>query len=92
MIIVSAPQYAHGVVDDIEGVAKIACEFNIPLHVDSAIGGFTLPFVEKLGYKVPKFDFRVEGVSSISADLHKYGYSAKGASVIVYRNKELRKF
>lgn len=65
---------------------------NIPVHVDSAIGGFTVPFVEKLGYKVPKFDFRVPGVTSLNADLHKYGFAHKGASVILYKNADYRKF
>jgi len=59
---------------------------NIPVHVDSAIGGFVLPFVEKLGIKVPPFDFRIPGVTSINADLHKYGFSEKGASVVLYRS------
>jgi sphinganine-1-phosphate aldolase len=91
-IIASAPQYPHGIVDPIEAIAAVAVEKNVPLHVDSCIGGFMLPWLQKLGYKIPKFDFEVAGVSSISADMHKYGYAAKGASVILYRNQELRKF
>lgn len=85
-IICSAPQYCHGVVDPIEEIASFAKENNIPCHVDSAIGGYVLPFVEKLGYDVPKFDFRIPGVTSINADVHKYGYSHKGASVVLYRD------
>jgi len=65
---------------------------NIPVHVDSAIGGFVLPWIEKLGYIIPKFDFRCMGVTSISADVHKYGFAPKGSSVLVYRSSEYRKF
>ncbi len=61
------------------------------MHVDACVGGFMLPFVRKLGYPVPDFDFRIPGVTSISADLHKYGYAAKGASVVLYKDKELRR-
>jgi sphinganine-1-phosphate aldolase len=91
MIAGSAPQYPHGVVDPIEALGKLAQEKGIPLHVDACVGGFMLPFVEKLGRHVPLWDFRVPGVTSISADLHKYGYTAKGASVILYRNMEFLK-
>ncbi|MCP4722166.1 MAG: aspartate aminotransferase family protein, partial [Desulfobacteraceae bacterium] len=89
MILGSAPGYPHGVVDPIESLGAVALEKNIPLHVDACVGGYLLPFVEKLGYPVPKFDFRVPGVTSISADTHKYGYSAKGASTILYRNMDI---
>jgi len=91
MIIGSAPAYPHGVIDPIEKMAKLALENNLLLHVDACVGGFMLPFMEKLGYEVPAFDFSLDGVTSISADLHKYGYAAKGASVILYNDKELRK-
>jgi len=86
MILGSAPQYPHGVVDPIEELGRIAQEREIPLHVDACVGGYLLPFVERLGRPVPPFDFRVPGVASISADTHKYGYAAKGASVILYRD------
>jgi len=92
LIVGSAPQYPHGAIDPIKELAEIAKEKNIPVHVDSCIGGFVLPFIEKLGYPVPPWDFRVEGVTSISADVHKYGFSAKGASVLLYRSEEYRKF
>ena len=82
----SAPCYPHGMVDPIPELAALAQEKNLPLHVDSCLGGFLLPFVEKLGYPVTPFDFRVPGVTSISADVHKYGFGAKGASVILYRD------
>lgn len=85
-IVASAPSYPHGLVDPIPEMAQLARERHIPLHVDSCLGGFLLPFVEQLGYPVPQFDFRVPGVTSISADIHKYGFGAKGASVILYRD------
>jgi glutamate/tyrosine decarboxylase-like PLP-dependent enzyme len=92
LIVGSAPQYPHGVMDPIADLARLADERGILCHVDACIGGFVLPWVEKLGYPVPPFDFRVKGVTSISADLHKYGYAAKGASTITYRSRALRKY
>lgn len=86
LLAASAPQYPHGVVDPIEEIAEIAERRKIPFHVDACIGGFVLPWIEKLGRAVPPWDFRVRGVTSISADLHKYGFSAKGASTILYRD------
>ena len=86
MLVGSAPQYVQGVIDPIEELGKIALHKKIPLHVDACIGGFILPWLERLGHPLPRWDFRVPGVTSISADLHKYGYAAKGASVIVYRD------
>ncbi len=86
LIVGSAPSYPHGVVDPIEELGGIAADRDIPLHVDSCLGGFLLPWVEKLGYRVPVFDFRVPAVMSMTADVHKYGYAAKGASAIIYRN------
>lgn len=91
LVVGSAPQYPHGVVDPIEELAQIAREKNVYLHVDACLGGFILPFLRKLGHPVPPFDFSVEGVTSISADLHKYGYAAKGASVVLYRKPLLRR-
>ena len=92
LLVGSAPGYPHGVVDPIKELGELALANNINLHVDACLGGFVLPFLERLGYPVPPFDFRVPGVTSISADLHKYGYSAKGASVILYRTPELRRY
>lgn len=92
MLAVSAPCFPYGVIDPVEEVAKIAVRHQLLLHVDCCLGGLMLPFVEKLGYPVPPFDFRVSGVTSISADVHKYGYASKGSSVILYRTHELRKF
>ena len=90
LVVGSAPSYPHGVVDPIAKLAKLAQERDILCHVDACVGGMMLPFVRKLGYPVPDWDFRVPGVTSISVDLHKYGYTAKGASVIVHRDKHLR--
>mgnify|MGYP001588636584 CR=1 FL=1 len=91
MILGSAPEYPHGMIDPIEELGTVALKEDIPLHVDACLGGFLLPFIEKLGYPLPLWDFRVPGVASISADVHKYGFSAKGSSVILYRDTELMK-
>ena len=91
LLVGSAPQYPHGVVDPIADLGRLAEEKGLPLHIDACVGGFMLPFVERLGHFVPPFDFRVPGVTSMSADLHKYGYTAKGASVILYRNMDYLK-
>ncbi len=87
-VVASAPHYCQGVVDPIERIAEITRKAKVPLHVDACVGGMMLPWVEKLGREVPLWDFRVPGVTSISADLHKYGYAAKGASVILYSSME----
>jgi sphinganine-1-phosphate aldolase len=91
MLVGSAPSYPQGVVDPIAELAEVAVRRDVLLHVDACVGGMLLPFVRKLGYPVPDFDFALPGVTSISADLHKYGYAAKGASVILYRNSALRR-
>lgn len=92
LVVVSAPSYPHGVVDPVAEVAAIADEEGIPCHVDACIGGFVLPFLPELGYDVPDFDFSVDGVTSISVDPHKYGYTAKGVSALLYRGKDLRRY
>jgi sphinganine-1-phosphate aldolase len=92
LIVGSAPQYPQGVVDPISQLGEIAQSHGIPLHVDACIGGFVLPFMEKLGHAVPVFDFRIPGVTSLSADIHKYGYSAKGASILLYRSMNIMKY
>ena len=91
MMVGSAPSYPHGVVDPIAELAAITQERGLLFHTDSCVGGFMLPFIHKLGYKVPPFDFSVPGVTSMSADLHKFGYAAKPASVVLYRTPELRR-
>ncbi|MEM9458928.1 MAG: aspartate aminotransferase family protein [Myxococcota bacterium] len=92
MIVGSAPAYPQGVVDPIEAIAELADRNGLWCHVDACVGGFMLPFVRDLGYSVPLFDFGVPGVTSISADLHKYAYAAKGASVVLYRNAQRRRY
>ena len=83
----SAYSYPHGVVDSISTMSEAAGERGIPFHTDACIGGFVLPFLEDLGVPVPQWDFRAAGVTQISADVHKYGYATKGASVITYRDR-----
>jgi sphinganine-1-phosphate aldolase len=92
LLAASAPGYSHGVVDPIVEIGALAQEHDVLFHVDACLGGLQLSFMRKLGYAPPDFDFTVPGVTSISADLHKYGYSAKGASVILYRNKDIRRY
>lgn len=88
----SAPPFPHGIIDPIEGLSELAHQRGIGFHTDACLGGFLLPWAEKLGYSVPSFDFRLPGVTSISVDTHKYGYAAKGTSVILYRGSELRHY
>ncbi len=91
LLVGSAPQYPQGVVDPIERIAALAQEHGLLCHVDACVGGFMLPWIEKLGHAVPLWDFRVPGVTSMSADIHKYGFAAKGASLVLYRSRELRR-
>lgn len=91
LLVGSAPQYAHGVIDPIAELGALAQARGLLLHVDACIGGFILPFFRRLGAPVPDFDFAVPGVTSISMDFHKYAYAPKGASVILHRSKELRR-
>ncbi|XP_048472292.1 sphingosine-1-phosphate lyase 1 [Rhincodon typus] len=92
MLVCSVPQFPHGIMDPVEQVAKLALDYDIPLHVDACLGGFLIVFMEKAGYSLPPFDFRVKGVTSISADTHKYGYAPKGSSVVLYSNKKYRHY
>lgn len=89
MVLGSAPEYPHGIIDPIEAMAAAAQERGVPMHVDACVGGFILPFMEMQGRPLPKWDYRVPGVTSISADIHKYGFAAKGASTITYRSLAL---
>ncbi|MGA6926263.1 MAG: aspartate aminotransferase family protein [Desulfosarcina sp.] len=91
MIVGSAPSYAHGVVDPIVDLAGLALRRDLWMHVDACMGGFLLPYFRRVGQPVPDFDFSVPGVTSISVDLHKYAYTPKGASLILYRNKDFRR-
>ncbi|XP_007252303.3 sphingosine-1-phosphate lyase 1 [Astyanax mexicanus] len=92
MLVCSAPQFPHGIVDPIVEVGKLAERYNIPFHVDACLGGFLIVFMEKAGFKLEPFDFRVKGVTSISADTHKYGYAPKGSSVVLYSDKKYRHY
>jgi glutamate/tyrosine decarboxylase-like PLP-dependent enzyme len=88
-VVGSAPGFPHGVIDPIEELSELAQKRGIGFHTDACLGGFVLPWAEKLGYDIPPFDFRLPGVTSISVDTHKYGYAAKGTSVVLYRGNEL---
>lgn len=88
LLVGSAPQYPWGTVDPIPALGALAQKRGLPLHVDACFGGFLLPFLERMGLPLPLWDFRVPGVSSISADVHKYGYAPKGASVLLHRSME----
>ncbi len=92
LVVGSAPQYPQGVVDPIPAIAALAKEVGANCHVDACMGGFVLPFAELLGRHVPPWDFRVDGVTSISADVHKLGYAPKGVSVILYASSALRAY
>lgn len=87
MIYASAPGYPQGVIDPIDGLSNISLKYDVGLHVDCCLGGFILPFAKTMDYNVPKFDFSCQGVTSMSADTHKYGYTCKGSSVVLYRNR-----
>jgi len=91
VIVGSAPPFPHGLIDPIEEMSELARSRGIAFHTDACLGGFILPWAEKLGYDVPPFDFRLPGVTSISADTHKYGYAPKGSSVVLYRGDALRR-
>jgi len=92
VVVGSAPAFPHGLVDPIAELSELARARGIGFHTDACLGGFVLPWAVELGYPVPAFDFRLPGVTSISADTHKYGYAAKGTSVVLYRSKALRRF
>jgi len=90
MLLGSAPQFPHGSIDDIEGIAELGLQYDIPVHVDACLGGFLIPFMKDAGYPLKPFDFSVPGVTSISCDTHKYGFAPKGSSVILYSKPEYR--
>jgi glutamate/tyrosine decarboxylase-like PLP-dependent enzyme len=91
-VVGSAPGFPHGLIDPIEELSRLAHERGIGFHTDACLGGFVLPWARKLGYDVPPFDFALPGVTSMSCDTHKYGYAAKGTSVVLYRDVELRHY
>lgn len=91
-VVGSAGNYPYGLIDPLEDLSEIALRHQIGFHVDGCLGGFILPWIEKLGYDLPLFDFRLRGVTSMSADTHKYGYGLKGTSVVLYNNSNLRRY
>jgi glutamate/tyrosine decarboxylase-like PLP-dependent enzyme len=92
LLVGSSPSYSQGVIDPIAEIGALAQEKGLLFHVDGCVGGIHLSFMRQLGFDVPDFDFTVPGVTSISVDLHKYGYAAKGASTVLYRSKDIRKY
>jgi len=90
-VVGSAPNYPFGTIDDIPALAALAAARDIHFHTDACVGGFALPFLERAGHPIPPFDFRVPGVRTISADIHKYGFAARGTSLVLYRDAALRK-
>jgi sphinganine-1-phosphate aldolase len=92
IIVGSAPNFPYGSIDPIREMSEITEEKGILFHVDACVGGFILPFFEELGEKVPIYDYRVNGVTSISMDVHKYGYAPKGSSVLLFKNSDLKKY
>ena len=88
VVVASAFSYPYGIMDPVADLASIAAEHGAGCHVDACIGGFVLPFLERLGHDVPPWDFRVDGVTEISADIHKYGFVPKGASVVLHRDDD----
>jgi Glutamate decarboxylase and related PLP-dependent proteins len=90
-LVASAPNYPFGTIDPVTAIAEIARRHALHLHVDACVGGFALPFLRKLGQPIPPFDFGVPEVSTISADLHKYGFAARGTSLILYRDQTLQR-
>lgn len=92
LLVGSAPNFPHGLIDDIFGLSKLAVKRKIPLHVDCCLGSFLVPFLEKAGFETELFDFRLKGVTSISCDTHKYGFAPKGNSTVLYRTAALRTY
>lgn len=92
LLVGSAPNFPHGIVDDIPALSRLALKYKLPLHVDCCLGSFVIPFLAKAGFPAPDFDFGVPGVTSISVDTHKYGFAPKGNSVVLYRTPEMRRY
>ena len=92
LLVGSAPNFPHGIIDDIASLSKLAIRRKLPLHVDCCLGSFLVPLLDKAGFETQPFDFRLKGVTSISCDTHKYGFAPKGNSTILYRNNELRTY
>ncbi|KAG6101062.1 hypothetical protein E4U30_003150 [Claviceps sp. LM220 group G6] len=92
LLVGSAPNFPHGIIDDISALSKLALRKKLPLHVDCCLGSFLVPCLEKAGFETEPFDFRLKGVTSISCDTHKYGFAPKGNSTVLYRTSELRQY
>lgn len=92
LLVGSAPNFPHGIMDDIAALSKLALRKKVCLHVDCCLGSFLVPFLEKAGFETQPFDFRLKGVTSISCDTHKYGFAPKGNSTVLYRTTELRTY
>ncbi|TPX13137.1 uncharacterized protein E0L32_006337 [Thyridium curvatum] len=92
LLVGSAPNFPHGIMDDIAALSKLAARRRLPLHVDCCLGSFLVPFLERAGFETQPFDFRLRGVTSISCDTHKYGFAPKGNSTVLYRTAELRTY
>ncbi|KAF2201930.1 sphingosine-1-phosphate lyase-like protein [Delitschia confertaspora ATCC 74209] len=92
LLVGSAPNFPHGIIDDISGLSRLAHRQKIPLHVDCCLGSFLIPLLSKAGFESEPFDFRLKGVTSISCDTHKYGFAPKGNSTVLYRSDDLRKY
>lgn len=90
LVVASAPSYAHGVIDPVAEIAADAAARGIPCHVDACVGGWLLPWLAEAGAAIPAFDLSVPGVTSLSCDLHKFGYAPKGASVLLFRDEAMR--
>ncbi|EDW10304.1 sphingosine-1-phosphate lyase [Drosophila mojavensis] len=90
LLVGSAPNFPYGTMDDIEEIAALGVKYNIPVHVDACLGSFVVALVRHAGYQLRPFDFAVKGVTSISADTHKYGFAPKGSSVIMYSEKKFK--
>ncbi|WP_101790513.1 pyridoxal phosphate-dependent decarboxylase family protein [Nonomuraea indica] len=91
LVVASAPSYPQGVVDPVTEVAAVAAAAGVPCHVDACVGGWLLPWLREAGAAVPPFDLSVPGVTSLSCDLHKYGYAPKGASVVLFADPAMRR-
>ncbi|KXX79979.1 Sphingosine-1-phosphate lyase [Madurella mycetomatis] len=92
LLVGSAPNFPHGIIDDIAVLSKLALKRRLPLHVDCCLGSFLVPFLDKAGFETVPFDFRLKGVTSISCDTHKYGFAPKGNSTVLYRTQALRAY
>ena len=92
LLVGSAPNFPHGIIDDIPGLSELGVKYKIPLHVDCCLGSFLVAFLEKSGFERLFFDFRCPGVTSISCDTHKYGFAPKGSSTVLYRSAALRSY